>query len=197
MDWESPKLLLLAIPLIALLLWIESQSSHPMDGLRKRLLLVVRAVLILLALLALAGPNQVHPSSERAVVLVLDHSQSMGEEGLREVFKRAAELKASLRSDVQTFAVAMGDEPALLPDLKFGPERVQWQRQHGGQTQIQNAVEFAQALFPGHQPPHCAHQRWPRDARQLASGSARGSSVWHHPSRHACARAAQAGCACG
>jgi len=148
MDWESPKLLLLAIPLIALLLWIESQSSHPMDGLRKRLLLVVRAVLILLALLALAGPNQVRPSSERAVVLVLDHSQSMGEEGLREVFKRAAELKASLRSDVQTFAVAMGDEPALLPDLKFGPERVQWLRQHGGQTQIQNAVEFAQALFP-------------------------------------------------
>ena len=50
MDWASPKLLLLALPAFALLLWFENQSAHPMQGVRKRLLLVVRALLILLTL---------------------------------------------------------------------------------------------------------------------------------------------------
>ena len=151
MDWESPKILLLAIPLLALLLWIESTSAHPMEGLRKRLLLVVRAVGVLLALLALAGPARVEQSSRKAMVMVLDHSQSMGEEGLAKVFARAKDLRARLPSEVECFFVALGDEAALLPDksaLEATPDRLEWQRVHGGQTNLQRGVEFARALFP-------------------------------------------------
>lgn len=151
MDWESPQLLLLSIPLLALLLWIESRSAHPMEGLRKRLLLIVRTVAVLLALLALAGPARVLLSTKKAVVMVLDHSQSMGEQGLQEVFARARELKSKLPADVQTFAVAMGDEPALLAgsaQLTASAESLAWQRSHGGQTNLQRGIEFARALFP-------------------------------------------------
>src|SRR3569623_954754 len=104
MDWESPKLLLLALPLLALLLWIESRSAHPMEGLRKRLLLVFRALGVLLALLALAGPARIDQTGKKAMVLVLDHSQSLGAEGLKQVYERASELKARQRSDVGCFA---------------------------------------------------------------------------------------------
>ncbi len=148
MDWESPKLLLLAIPLIALLLWIESKSAHPMEGLRKRLLLLVRALLVLLALLALAGPARVQQSGRKALVFVLDHSQSLGAEGLKEVCARASELKAKLAGDVECFFVAAGDEPALLSGPELTKESLVWQQQHGGQTHLQRAVEFGRALFP-------------------------------------------------
>ena len=148
MDWESPRLLLLAVPLLALLLWIESQSAHPMEGLRKRSLLLVRASLILLGLLALAGPARVVKTGRKAVVMVLDHSQSMGEPGLKQVLSGAATLQARLGSGVESAMVALGDEPAVVTDLKAEADRGGWQRQHGGQTQMQSAVELAKALFP-------------------------------------------------
>jgi len=151
MDWESPKILLLAIPLLALLLWIESKSAHPMEGIRKRLLLMVRALGVLLALLALAGPARVQQSGKKAMVVVLDHSQSMGAEGLAKVFARARDLRAKLPPDVECFFVALGDEAALLPDkapLEATADRLEWQRVHGGQTNLQRGVELARALFP-------------------------------------------------
>jgi uncharacterized membrane protein len=148
MDWESPRLLLLAVPLLALLLWIEAKTAHPMEGARKRALLLVRASLILLGLLALAGPARVVKSSRKAVVMVLDHSQSIGEAGLKDVLAAASSLKDHLGSNVESAAVALGDEPAVVADLKPSEDRLTWQRQHGGQTQMQSAVEFAKALFP-------------------------------------------------
>ena len=148
MDWESPKLLLLAVPLLALLLWIESASVHPMQGLRKRLLLLVRGLLVIMALLALAGPARVTQSSEKAVVFVLDHSQSMGDSGLKQVFEKASAMSAKLGSEVQKFYVALGDEPALLEKPEFHADRVAWQTKHDGQSHLQRAVEFARALFP-------------------------------------------------
>ncbi|MDB6139707.1 MAG: von Willebrand factor type domain protein [Verrucomicrobiaceae bacterium] len=150
MDWESPKLLLLALPLLALLLWIESRSAHPMEGLRKRLLLALRGIGVLLALLALAGPARVVMTGRKAVVLVLDHSQSLGAEGLAKVYARARELKAGLPSNVECFTVALGDEAGILPGggLEPGTDSSEWQRAHGGQTHLQRGVEFARALFP-------------------------------------------------
>jgi uncharacterized membrane protein len=104
--------------------------------------------LVLLALLALAGPARVVKTGRKAVVMVLDHSQSVGEPGLKDVFARATELQSKLGSDVETSLVAMGDEPAVINDLKLTDERLKWQSVHGGQTQMQGAVELARALFP-------------------------------------------------
>ena len=148
MDWESPRLLLLAVPLLALLLWIENKSAHPMEGARKKALLLVRAVLLLLALLALAGPARVVKSDRRAVVMVVDHSQSLGETGLSEALKEAKELQSNLGSHVETSMVALGDEAALIPPESSRAARAQWQEAHGSQTHLQGAVEFGKALFP-------------------------------------------------
>ena len=139
-DWESPKVLLLAIPALALLLWIESQSSHPMTGVRKRILLVVRTLCVLLVLLALAGPARVVQSTQRAVVLLLDHSQSMGKTGIEKVNARAETLR-SAHPEVQWQSVAIGLEPVLLSEdnaIKV----------NGTQTDYGKAVKFATGLFP-------------------------------------------------
>jgi Ca-activated chloride channel homolog len=140
LDWESPKVLLLAVPALALLLWIESQSVHPMSALRKRLLLVVRALGVLLILLAMAGPASVTESSRRAVVLVQDHSQSMGAGGIQRVASRAEALRAS-QSDVQWQNVAFGTEPILLTDNKSSDVL-------GTESDYARAIKFASSLFP-------------------------------------------------
>lgn len=147
MDWESPKLLLLALPALALLLWFESQSAHPMEGLRKRLLLVVRAVGILLALAALAGPARVSQTGKKALGIILDASQSMGAEGIEKGLAEARRLQGSLGAEAESFVVLLGDEPALLPEGPK-PDVAAFLTTHGGDSHYSAAVDYAQALFP-------------------------------------------------
>lgn len=147
MDWESPKLLLLALPALALLLWFENRSVHPMEGLRKRLLLVVRAIGIMLVLAALAGPAKVSQTGKKALGIILDASQSMGTEGWQKGLPEARRLQSGLGGETESFVVMLGDEPALLPE---GPEPdvAAFQTVHGGDSHYSAAIEYAQALFP-------------------------------------------------
>src|ERR1700712_3852060 len=103
MDWESPYLLLLIFPALAFLLWAESRSAHPMPPGRKRILLVVRALVVMLALAALAGPARVMTTARHAVIFVLDQSQSLGSEGLKRETARLREIKATLPADTDIF----------------------------------------------------------------------------------------------
>lgn len=148
MDWESPKLLLLILPAVALLLWIESRSSHPVTGLRKRLLLVVRAVGVMLAIAALAGPAQVSQTGRKALGIVVDASQSMGEEGLAKSMAEAKRVQKALGSDIDSFIVQLGSEPALLPEGSTAAMQAGWQKKNGGDSHYAAAVEYAEALFP-------------------------------------------------
>lgn len=150
MDWASPKLLLLALPAFALLLWFENQSAHPMTGLRKRLLLIVRATCILLALAALAGPARVSQTGKKALGIVIDTSQSMGSEGLEKATEAALRLQAQVGNQAETFVVRLGDQPELL-NAEQAPNQAQeaaWQTKHGGDSHYSAAVEYALALFP-------------------------------------------------
>jgi Ca-activated chloride channel homolog len=148
MDWQSPKLVLLALPCLALLLWIESQSVHPMQGLRKRWLLLTRSAVVVLTLLALAGPARVILSEKQTVVFIVDHSQSMGPGGLRRALEQAASAAQRLPGTTTSYFIALGDEPALIPAPVFDDSRVAWQRQHGTQTQLQTSLDLARSLFP-------------------------------------------------
>ena len=148
MDWESPKLLLLILPAVALLLWIESRSSHPVTGLRKRLLLVVRAVGVMLAIAALAGPAQVSQTGRKALGIVVDASQSMGEEGLANSMAEAKRVQKALGSDIDSFIVQLGSEPALFPEGGTAAMQAGWQKKNGGNSHYAAAVEYAEALFP-------------------------------------------------
>lgn len=150
MDWASPKLLLLALPAFALLLWFENQSAHPMQGLRKRLLLIVRALIILLTLTALAGPARVSQTGKKALGILVDASQSMGAEGLTQALEAAKRLQSQTGGDAETFIVRLGDKPELLAS-EAPPDPAQqtaWQSIHGGDSQYSAAVEYALALFP-------------------------------------------------
>jgi len=148
LDWESPKLLLLILPAVALLLWIESRSSHPMTGLRKRLLLVVRAIGIMLAIAALAGPAQVTQTGRKALGIVVDASQSMGAEGLATSMAEAARVRTALGSEIDFFVVQLGARPQLLPEGSTPAMQDAWQKQNGGDSHYAAAIEYAEALFP-------------------------------------------------
>src|SRR5436190_12352483 len=106
MDWESPLLLLLVFPALAFLLWAERRSAHPMSSERKRILLVLRALGVILALVALAGPAKVVTSTRQSVVLLVDQSQSLGEEGSAAALAKLQEIKASLPLGVEVSQVA-------------------------------------------------------------------------------------------
>ena len=107
--------MLLIIPALAALLWIESASSHPMTGLRKRLLLVTRAVIVMLILAALAGPARVSQTGRKALGIVVDASQSMGEEGAKKAMEQARRLQSEA-GGIDSFIVQLGAKPDLLPE---------------------------------------------------------------------------------
>uniref|UniRef100_UPI003783C872 VWA domain-containing protein n=1 Tax=Prosthecobacter sp. TaxID=1965333 RepID=UPI003783C872 len=148
MDWESPKLLLLILPAVALLLWIESRSSHPMSGLRKRLLLVTRAIGVMLALAALAGPARVTQTGRKALGIVVDASQSMGAEGLTKSLTEAARVRSALGSGIDSFVVQLGSQPELLPEGSTPAMQAEWQKKNGGDSHYAAAIEYAEAMFP-------------------------------------------------
>lgn len=147
MDWESPKLLLLAPPLLLLLLWIEHRSAHPMSGLRKRLLLVARVLAVLLGLAALAGPARIRPTGKQALGILVDASQSLGEAGLAQALQAARQVRTALPPGTDSFLVSIGAEPQPVPEGP-APDLRALQARHGGDSHYGAAVEFAQALFP-------------------------------------------------
>jgi Ca-activated chloride channel homolog len=151
LDWQSPWILLLALPALALLYWWDTKSLHPMQGWRRKALLAVRATTVLLLLLALAGPAKQVASTQQAVVMLLDHSHSLGETGLKQVLAQAEALQAQQPADTVCTYVAFGDEPALLPNknsLQNTEQRLLWQREHGARSDYAKALDFARALFP-------------------------------------------------
>ena len=86
-----------------------------MTGLRKRLLLVTRAIGVMLAIAALAGPARVTQTGRKALGIIVDASQSMGEEGLTKSLTEAARVRAGLGSEIDSFVVQLGAQPELLP----------------------------------------------------------------------------------
>jgi Ca-activated chloride channel homolog len=150
MDWAHPKLLLLALPAFVLLLWFESRSAHSMHGLRKRLLLIVRAVIVLLALLALAGPARVTQTGKKALGILVDASQSMGKEGFSKALETARSFQKQAGGSAETFVVRLGSQPELLSNdaMPDATQQALWQKENGGDSHYSAAIEFALALFP-------------------------------------------------
>ena len=131
MDWNSPYLLLLIIPALGLLFLFDARTTHPMPMGRRRALLVIRSLLVVCALIALASPAWVIRSNRQAVVFVLDHSRSQGEDGIREVFEKTKVLRGKIASDVPVGYVAVGSEGEVLATPSTGafelePDLASW-----------------------------------------------------------------------
>ena len=154
MDWLNPKVMLLAIPAMAFLLWFDAVSTHPMSMFRRRLLLVLRGLLVLLGLLCLASPAKVVKSRQQSAIFVLDHSRSEGEQGLQRVYGGARRLASRLPGGVSVGYVAAGRESVALafPGAAKGdlPEmpRLDLLESIGSETNLARSVQLAKGIFP-------------------------------------------------
>ncbi len=154
MDWLYPTVLLLAIPLLGLLFWFDSRSTHPMSMRRRRLLLIVRSLMILIGLICLASPARVVESDEQSVIFVMDHSRSEGDEGLQRVYDTVRTLRETIPSDVEVGYVSAGREGVVLgyPGLGEGEDplaepRFDLMDDDGTETNFARSVQLARGIF--------------------------------------------------
>ncbi len=154
MDWLYPKLLLLVIPAALLLMWFDARSTHPMSMFRRRFLLVIRLLLVLLAVLALASPARVEKSHQQSAVFVMDHSQSQGQAGLAKVYEASALVSKALAGSVKTAYIAAGSEARVLAYPESGgisprlEDHAGLMETIGAKTNFAAAVKLASGIFP-------------------------------------------------
>lgn len=154
MDWLYPKVLLLVIPVLAVLFWCDARSSHPMGATRRRLLLVLRSLLAVTALLAIASPARLMTSRDQSVIFLLDHSRSQGPDGLRSVYDLAGKLGERLATNPSAGFVAVGDDAKLLLNpgdtrpLPDSEEAARIMDELGASSNFERGIDFARGLFP-------------------------------------------------
>ncbi|MEX2577923.1 MAG: VWA domain-containing protein [Verrucomicrobiales bacterium] len=142
------------LPALALLFWFDARSTHPMNVGRRRLLLILRSLLIVLAFLAIASPARLLTSREQSVIFVLDHSRSQGERGVEDVHKAAETVRRSLPGNPSVGYVAAGSRARLLanPDTRpfdASPEDASaTMEEMGASSNFERAVKLARGIFP-------------------------------------------------
>lgn len=153
MDWLYPKVLILAIPAILLLVWFDSRSVHPMSGTRRRALLIVRSICVVLALLCLASPARLVESEKQGVIFVIDHSRSLGKEGVEKALSEAKQISAAIEGDTQIGYVAAGTEGEVLQfPAKPNDSQVTLDQKildnYGAATNLEAGCRLARGIFP-------------------------------------------------
>jgi Ca-activated chloride channel homolog len=152
MDASTSLSIVVFLAVLPLLWWFQRRSLHPMSDRRRRALLILRGLLVGLLAAAVAHPTWRRTTHEEAVIFIVDHSQSSGEEGWREGLRRVGELTAELPSSTQVGVISAGstsrvirtpttsrEPPAADPDLP---------KSDGEQTDLESAVLLARGLFP-------------------------------------------------
>lgn len=149
---NAPWFLALIIPAFAILWWAQNNSVLPLPATRRRAAVLVRACLLFVIILALTGPAWHGAGSVRAVVFVVDHSQSLGADGGSTAITRMNAIAATLPSDTWTAVVSAGASPVVRrtptagrPDLTADATLTA----AGGQdTDLAAALDLARGLFP-------------------------------------------------
>jgi Ca-activated chloride channel homolog len=155
MDWLYPQILFLIVPAIAILIWFDAKSTHPMHGPRRRFLLVVRCLLVTLALLAFASPARLLTSKDQSAIFLLDHSRSQGSEGLKMVYETARLVRDSLPGSSEVGYVASGREARLIGNPSNDPfagkaeEGSDLMEEIGSASNFEQAARLAKGIFPG------------------------------------------------
>ncbi len=156
MNWFAPlPSLLIVAPLLVVLWFVQRRSVHPMSERRRQALTAVRIAMVVVLLVALAGPALQQSSQREAIVFALDHSRSQGEETLNKAAERARKLLEQYRAkrgNVPAGFISAGQHAHLLrkPEQtgsEVTPKPVLIE-DDGAQTNLSHALEFAAGLFP-------------------------------------------------
>lgn len=152
MEFERLWPLLLLPAALGWLWFAQRRSPEPLAPGRARALLGVRTLLVALALLALCGPGAPRTQDRRALLLVFDHSASLGPEGLARAEAHAAAILAALPADVEVGAVSAGAEGVVLRRPGPGREPLSVPREllarDGHHSRLAQALTLAVGLFP-------------------------------------------------
>lgn len=154
MDWLFPQVLFLTLPALAMLVWFDARTSHPMSLPRRRALLVIRSLLVILALLAIASPARIETSREQAVLFVLDHSRSVGERGVDNVYEAVTALRGNLKGAPTAGYIAAGETARILQypgEAAWSPDPEMQERlrtEIGASSHYEKAIRLARGLFP-------------------------------------------------
>lgn len=142
----QPLWLLLLVPVaLALVLW-HRRSSHPMPLPRRRGDLALRLAVAVALLLALAGPRRLQEGLTPALVLVADHSASLGDTGWAEQTRRAHQLLVGQDAGTPWALVSAGATPRLLRSLATGPWQDPVRPASEEQTDLAAALRLAAGL---------------------------------------------------
>lgn len=152
MTIHEPLCLLLLVPVLVLLLYSHCRSTHPMPLRRRRVLLVLRILLAILAVLALADLSLTRSTTARSVVFLLDYSASLGKSGMEAVAAAADKLASALPDGCTTeylaFARSVKPLPSAPPGGKKNEPAAAFQKSEGGQSDIAKAISMARGFFP-------------------------------------------------
>ncbi len=152
MDWERLWVMWLILPAAALLALFAWRTQRPMAPWRAAALFVVRTLLVMLVLTAIAGPAWQQTTHRQAVIFVLDHSQSQGHARLAEQAELASRLAAKLPATTEVGYISAGASPAVhrLPGVGREPITIDAAsvESSGHDTNLAEALALAQGLMP-------------------------------------------------
>ncbi|HXG24157.1 MAG TPA: VWA domain-containing protein [Chthonomonadales bacterium] len=120
MGFSHPLYLLLLLPSLVVL-FLLSSGMHGMTRLRKRIAIALRAVILLLLVLALAGFQTVRPNKGVTTLFVLDLSASMSAQALEVAQNFIRRSLQALGPDDRAGLVVFGKEPVI--DVNVGSLR--------------------------------------------------------------------------
>lgn len=149
MRFSDPWYLLLLLPALGWLFWV-GRRMHGMARGRRRLALGLRAVLLTLLVLALAGLQTARRNRGVTTLFVLDHSASMDPRLNAQATDFLRRSLGALGPDDKAGLVVFGKDPVI--DVNAGSLRALgpvYANPNPSSTNIAAAIRLASAAFPG------------------------------------------------
>src|SRR5262245_5964860 len=148
MTFASPNLLFLLIPILALV-WYIGFPRHIFRRARDTISLILRSILIILIVLALAGLQIIRTVDKLAVIFLLDASDSIGaelEQAQLDYIEAALEDKPV--NDEWALVVFGGDVSIDRPFTNIGEVSTIRSTVLGSNTNLADGIQTAISLFP-------------------------------------------------
>ncbi len=182
--------LLLTLLALPLLLLGQRRSLADFTPSQRRTCLAVRALILSLIALAMAGVRALLPSSELGVLFIVDGSASISPEAAKTARDFVSAALSSQRTGDQTGVVGFGKSTEVWQPPIENAVRLEWPPLHDAKaSDIGGAIDFASALFAADQSPRVVLLSDGNDtggrALETATRLARaGIEVWTVPLRN-------------